>query len=288
MSLRTLACALVLLAPACLAANPDSGSAGALRAKFASLQDKLAYNQFRRPMSLESTETSSGITGDIYALVDHPFAAAAAALASPAEWCTVLILHLNTKYCRATLDPPQPLLHVNIGKKFDQPLSQSYRVDFAYRVVATSAEYLQIRLDAAQGPLGTRDYRIVFEATPAGNAKTSIHLSYSYSYSVTGRIAMQAYLATAGRDKVGFTLVKDGGQPRLIDGLRGAVERNAMRYYLAIDAFLAALTVPREVRLEKSLRGWFASCERYPRQLHEMDQADYLSMKRMEFARQSG
>src|SRR3546814_16967541 len=59
----------------------------------------------------------------------------------------------------------------------------------------------------------------------------------SYGYGVAGRMAMQAYLATAGSAKVGFTVTgKDGhGQPIHIGGMRGAIERNAMRYYLAID-----------------------------------------------------
>ena len=53
-----------------------------------------------------------------------------------------------------------------------------------------------------------------------------------------------------------------------------------MRYYLAIEAFLGAVPVPPQERLEKRLREWFAAIERYPRQLHEMEQGEYLDMKR--------
>jgi len=278
-----MACVLALSAAPCLA--EDAGGAAALRAKFAALKDKLAYNQFRRPLSLESSESAGGAKGDIYALVDHPFAAAGT-LAKPGDWCAVLILHLNTKYCRATLDASGAMLHVNIGSKFDQPLSESTRLDFAYQAMAAGADYLNVQLDAPKGPYGTRDYRIVLEAAPAEGGRTAVHLSYSYGYGMAGHLGLKAYLATAGRDKVGFTLVSDSGPPRLIDGVRGLVERNAMRYYLAIDAFLGALSEPRAARSEKSLRTWFASCERYPRQLHEMELADYLSMKRLEVARQ--
>ena len=38
--------------------------------------------------------------------------------------------------------------------------------------------------------------------------------------------------------------------------------------------------------MEKSLRDWFAGSERYPRQLHEMGEAEYLAMKRKEYLRQ--
>ena len=76
------------------------------------------------------------------------------------------------------------------------------------------------------------------------------------------------------------------GEPRFIGGTRGVVERNTMRYYLAIESFVGALSAPPATRVEKSLRDWFAAIERYPRQLHEMEQGDYLDMKRKEYSRQ--
>ena len=59
-----------------------------------------------------------------------------------------------------------------------------------------------------------------------------------------------------------------------------------MRYYLAIEAFLGALSVPPRARLEKRLHDWFAAVERYPLQLHELEQGEYLDMKRREYLRQ--
>jgi hypothetical protein len=111
-----------------------------------------------------------------------------------------------------------------------------------------------------------------------------VHLSYSYEYGFAGKMAMNAYLATAGANKVGFTVTgRDGnGEPVYIGGVRGAIERNAMRYYLAIDAKLAAMHAAPAQQLEKRLEAWFDASERYPRQLHEMDRASYLAMKRGE------
>jgi hypothetical protein len=202
--------------------------------------------------------------------------------------CDVLILHLNTKQCSSSTQGGETILHLRIGKKHDQPVDQAYRVDFIYRVAATTADYLQVTLNAAEGPLGTTDYRIVLEATPAGDGRTLIRLSYSYAFGVVGRLAMQTYLATTGRDKVGFTVVgtQADGKPQYIGGMRGVVERNTMRYFLAVEAFLGALSVPPQARVEKSLRDWFAGSERYSRQLHEIEQGEYLSMKRKEYSRQ--
>ena len=269
------------------AADTDAKSAATLRARFSVLQDQLSHNQFQRPLYMDSSETPDSVTGDVYALVNYPFATAATALNVPARWCDILMLHINTKYCRASTDSRSSVLQVNIGKKFDQPLDQAYRVDFAYRVAAETPNYLKVTLTAADGPLSTRDYRVILEAVPLENGRTFIHLTYSYAYGFAGKLAMQAYLATIGRGKVGFTVVgrESGGQPIHIGGTRGVVERNTMRYYLAIDAFLGALSAPPQARLEKSLRDWFAAIERYPRQLHELEQNEYLDMKRKEHLR---
>ena len=288
-SLRTLAVALACLgAGISHAQNSDADSAAALRARYSLLSDQLSHNQFQRPIYLESGETAGSVTGDIHALIYSPFATVSVALNSADNWCNIMMLHLNTKYCRASIANQKEVLNVSIGKKYDQPLDQAYRVAFAYRVAAQTPNYLQLGLNADEGPLGTRNYRIVLEAVPLENGRTFIHLSYSYAYGLVGRLAMQAYLGTIGRAKVGFTVAgtQPDGQPLLIGGMRGVVERNTMRYFLAIDAFLGALSEPPQAQLEKRLYDWFAAIERYPRQLHEMDEGAYLDMKRKETRRQ--
>ena len=66
----------------------------------------------------------------------------------------------------------------------------------------------------------------------------------------------------------------------------GRLERNTMRYYLAIDAYLSAYGLPLADQPEKRIREWYASTERYAQQLHEMEQSEYLEMKRKEMRRQ--
>ena len=267
----------------------EVNSAVALLAKYAAAQDRLSHNQFQRPLYLDSSETSGSVAGDIYALVNQPFATVDTALSSPDNWCDVLDLHLNIKYCRASTAGQGSVLNVSIGRKYDQPLNDAYPVVFAYCVVAQNPNYLQVRMNADVGPMSTRKYRIAFEAIPLEGGKTFIHLSYSYAYGLAGRLALQVYLGTIGSDKVGFTGTgrqPDGGSSHYIGGIRGLVERNTMRYYLAIEAFLGALSGSPQARLEKRLHGWFAASELYPRQLHEMEQGVYLDMKRKEYLRQ--
>ena len=289
LSVRTVAAAVLCVGAAFVhARDANLDSAASLRAKYAELRVQLSNNQFQKPLYMDSSESSDSVTGDVYALVDHPFATAAAALSGAGDWCEILFLHLNTKYCRISTGDQGSVLNVRIGKKYDQPVDQAYQVDFSHRVAARTSNYLKVTLNADQGPLGTRDYRIVFEAAPVEGGRTLIHLSYSYGFGMMGRVAMQIYLGTTGKDKVGFTVTgtRPDGQPQHVGGMRGVVERNSMRYYLAIEAFLDSLPAAPQAQLEKRLRDWFAAVERYPRQLHEMEQGEYLEMKRKEYLRQ--
>lgn len=270
-----------------LAAQPDV-SAAPLRAKYAELEKQLLNNQFQRPLYLDSAESSHDLKGEIYAVVDYPFATVNAALNNPAHWCDVLSLHINIKYCHASGNSAGTVLAVNLGRKYNQPLADAYRAEFNYRGVISTPEYFAVELNAGKGPLSTRNYRIRVEATPVKEGRTFVHFTYSYAFGLTGSLAMQGYLATIGRDKDGFTLIgkQRNGQPAYIQGVRGVVERNTMRYYLAIDAYLAALDTPPKEQLEKRLQHWYSATDRYARQLHEVERNDYLEMKRSEYQRQ--
>jgi hypothetical protein len=265
----------------------DDNNSAALKDKYSSLTAQLKSNAFHRPIYLDSEETSNTLKGDIYAVVDYPFATVNSAFndrqQGPANWCEVLILHLNTKYCHATPGSKGATIAMNVGKKTEQDIGDTYRVQFNYRSVATSPDYFQVDLSAATGPLSTKDYRIVLEAVDIGNGHTFLHLTYSYGFGAAGRIAMKTYLATIGSAKVGFTKDASGDY---IGGVRGLVERNTMRYYLAIDAYLASLSQPADTRVSQRFATWFDATEQYPRQLHELDRQEYLQMKKNEYARQ--
>jgi hypothetical protein len=252
------------------------------------LRDTLSHNQFQLPLNLDSSQTSTDLKGDIYAFMDYPFAMVGTALKGATNWCDILILHLNVKYCRESGDKPGSNLTVHIGRKTEQALNIAPRMEFEYRAGSMSSDYFQVLLDADKGPFGTKNYHFMLEAIPLKDGGTFIHLSYSYAYGFTAKLAMQAYLKTLGSDKVGFTVIKKlpDGKPLHVSGIRGALERNTMRYFLAISAYLGSLSAPPQQQLEKRLRDWFASTERYPLQLHELEQNEYLAMKHKEYKRQ--
>jgi len=262
--------------------------AASLKARHAALREQLASNQFQRPLYLESTQTPGALKGGVYALVEQPYAVVGPALQGMDPWCNILILHLNVKSCRASTSKDGDTLSLNIGRKFDQPLADAYLIEFLYKVVAAGPDYLQVVLNAEDGPLGTSRYRIVLEVVKLDAKRSFLHMSYSYAYGMLARVALQGYLATTGRDKVGFSIIGStaNGQPVYIGNMRGVVERNTMRYYLAIEAFLGALSAPVSEQLEKRLSNWHAGSERYPVQLHELERGEYLDMKRREIQRQ--
>jgi hypothetical protein len=279
------ALALCAAAAAAFPAPASAQDAATLKARHAALGPRLADNAFGRPLVLDSKETSGDLRGDVYSVVEHPYPVVLQSLRSVDTWCDVLLLHLNVKGCKAT-PGANASLTLNVGRKFDQTLEEAYALEFAFKPVAATSEYLQVQLTAPEGPLSTKNYRIVVEAVPLDARKTFVHMSYAYGYGFTAKVAMQTYLATVGRDKVGFSTAErpEGGSAQ-IGGVLGLLERNTMRYYLAIDAYLSAHAAPKAEQAERRLKAWFAATERYARQLREMGEAEYMDMKRKELKR---
>lgn len=262
--------------------------AGALHARYSQLRDALAHNPYQRPIHIDSAEAGDTLKGNVYAVVDHPFGQFESALKQPQDWCAIMTLPFNAKYCKPIRGATGTVLEMRVARKPEQPVDDAYRIQFAMHPGASSADYFETRLTAGEGPVGTHDYRITVEAVPLENGRTFMHLSYSYASGAMARFAMQAYLNSAGADKVGFSIAgKDAqGRPVYIGGVRGVIERNVMRYYLAVEAQLASLSAPPDERLDKRIRTWFDSTERYARQLHEMDRAQYIALKRADWRRQ--
>ncbi|MCY1403946.1 hypothetical protein D9M71_191420 [compost metagenome] len=259
--------------------------AAALQARHDALRGQLTGNPFERPLYIESSQKAGILKGDIYARFEQPYGVLGPALQGSAHWCDILILHPNVKSCRRLADDR---LRIDVGRNFEQPLAHAYAFEFRHQLVTATPDYLHLVLSAESGPLGTSGYRMAVEVVALDARRSFLHMTYSYAYGPAARLAMQSYLATAGRNRVGFTIVgrQADGQPIHDAGMRGVVERNAMRYYLAIEAFLGALSVPPAQRQERRLQLWHASARRYPLQLQEPASGAYLEMKRKEVQRQ--
>lgn len=269
-------------APSWGADSALSGGAALLK-KYAGIKGELEKNPFGMPIHVESEQDGHSLHGDVFGVVAYPCARLGAILEKPASWCGITPLDLNIKGCthRKTADECQLTLYS--GRKYYQPPEDAYRLKLSFNVIAATPEYTGISLTADKGPLGTTGYRILLEAVPLDGERTFVHLGYAYSNSLLAKMLTGIYFATLGHGKRGFTIVATGenGKPEYVGGVRGAVERNAVRYYLALVAYLDTLALPAGQRFEKRMNEWFDLTARYP-QLFEMEKEEYLAGKRRE------
>ncbi|MEW5746015.1 MAG: hypothetical protein AB1805_11340 [Nitrospirota bacterium] len=284
-----LLCAFLLFRPAAADAI-ESWTAGgkSLSHKYAEIEDRLLKNQFDLPLYIESSDKDKSLRVDVYGIFDYPFDEVQAALLTPAGWCDIALLHINIKACTfAKLDGNWLLTFYN-GRKHYQAPEETSPLRFTYRPGATGPGYFTIVLSADEGPLRTKDHRMALEAMPLGEGKTFVHLSYAYRYGFWGQVAMKSYFSTIGRDKVGFSVTGADreGNPVYAAGVKGAIERNAVRYYYAILSYLDTLKAPEDQQFEKRIERWYDLTDRHKRQLHELERSDYLLNKRQEYKNQ--
>jgi hypothetical protein len=249
---------------------------------------KLEKNSFGLPLFLESFERDDRVHVDVYGIFDYPFSNVVNVLKVPANWCDIVSLHPNVKACTYREQTGIWLLTFYIGRKVYQPPEDTRQVIYHYRKVDQQQGYLDIILSADAGPFGTKDHRMRFEALPLDGGRTFVHVSYEYSDSAVLRLAEKVYFATLGWRKVGFTVTGTdrNGKAVYIGGPRGALERNAVRYYLAIQSFMNTLRYPERNRFSMRISEWYDLTTRYRKQLFDLDKKDYLTFKTIEHKEQ--
>jgi hypothetical protein len=266
------------------ATDPPSSAVNFLHNKYLKIEAKLQKNPFNMPLFVESREEDYKAAVDVYGVIEHPFETVSSMLEIPANWCDIALLHINDKACTYTKSDNAWLLTLYSGRKFYQPPEDAHQLNYVFHVKAQQPDYLALQLNAANGPLSTKDHRIDAEMIPLDKDKTLIHLSYAFGYGRLGRMAMKSYFATIGRGKIGFSAVgtDDHGNPVYVGGIKGAIERNVVRYYCAILSYLDGLKYPREQQFEKRISRWFDLTDQHKRQLHEIEKDKYISNKRLE------
>ncbi len=272
---------------AVFAGEPARGDT-VLKETYDRIEAKLAQNSFGVPLYLESYDQEGRLHADVYGIFDHPFNDILNVLKVPANWCDIASLHPNIKACIYKELPDAWLLTFYGGRKVYQTPANAYQFAYHFWNIEQLKGYIDIVLTADRGPFGTRDHRMRFEAMPLGGARTFIHVSYDYSYGRSLRLAEKIYFATLGRDKVGFTVrgVDHRGNPIYITGARGAIERNAVRYYFAIQSFMDTLQYQGNSRFTMRVNEWYDLTCRFRKQLVEMDKKDYLAFKTEEHQNQ--
>jgi len=288
--MRTLTRLFLFYLGAFLAAQAQGADLGEMQSLYRSLQPRLAQSPFQRELALDSTEASERLSGDIYATLDAPLANLELVNRSPLRWCEILLLLSNTKSCVVGRQDEAPSLQMRMGTKGPQALATTTPMNFKFETSAPQATVLETHLSSNSGPMGTKDGKLRVQAIAVGPNKSFIHLHYSYSSSLAGRLATGVYLQTLGRGKVGFSKEQaEASRPadaHWVGGVRGIIERNTMRYFMGLSCGLqfAGTDAPAQ-RFAQMAPCWYDDTERYPQQLHDMGRADYLEMKRGEYGR---
>lgn len=236
-------------------------------------------------ISLTSEVQGEVLSAEVSSILHTPFATVAATLSQAENWCQFMPLHFNIKACTHQRQEGNELLTLYSGRKGYQTPEESYAMDYRFESIQQNEARLSLRLSAEHGPANTRDYRIEADALQVEEG-TLLHIHSSYRPSMLSSILTRGYLATLGRDKVGFSRIEQGGESLPVQGLRGVVERNVMRYHLAIEAFLDSRLLAENSRHEAALLSWFRQNDSYPQQLHEMAENEYLAIKHREWFNQ--
>ncbi len=201
-------------------------------------------------------------------------------------WCEFILTHPNIKACVEEPAKDRQRIVFYTGAKYFQPVELARPQRYDLRVEQRERGYQAARLWPEPAKLADGAGPALIEIVALDDGRTGLRIQYRQPLSAGARLLAASYFATFGRDKIGFstTGVDADGKPVYVGGLAGAIERNVVRHFLAIDTLLQAQEAGAEMPLERRLAHWFALTERHARQLHELERAEYLDIKRREFA----
>jgi hypothetical protein len=240
------------------------------------------------PLVVETHEEKSHSRCCVYGLIEEDFIKFKEVLSKTENWCDILLLHPNTKACIVSRKNHQEALTLYSGRKYYAPPEEGIQLVLNFSVKENTARLLDIRLAGEKGPLNTENYEIRIKAIPVDTGQTFLVLNYGYDYGLAFKVALKSYLATIGRRKVGFTVIgnEKNGEPIYAGGSQGLIERNSVRYFFSIHAYLKTMDFSKDTRFEKSISLYYDFVNQYPKQLYELDKNDYTANKIKEYNNQ--
>ncbi len=254
--------------------------------KYHNIQEGLTIGPPTLPLFVKSSENSNSNTVyvDIYSTAHYPFSFIKDQLLIPANWCEIVLPHPDIRACTYKKTHDAWLLNIYSVNKFSIPLDDAYQMKFVYHIDALQPSYFDIALTANEGPSYTEHHQLGFEMAPLNKDTTLIHLRYSFGYRSWGYFLMKLL----GGGKIGFSVIDtdSNGNPVYVGGPRGAAERNAVRFYLAILAYMDTFKIPVEQRFEKQINQWYDLAAPYRKQLLEMEKDNYIVYKRQDHRNQ--
>ena len=204
---------------------------------------------------LTSSDEGKELSAEVSSIIHHPFEMVVSSLEKAENWCQFMPLHFNIKACTYQSREGRKLLTLYSGRKTYQSPDDSYEMTYRFEASRNDQSHLSLKLRADHGPVNTKDYRLEVKAQ-RDEEGTLLHIYSSSRPSTLSSILTHGYLSTLGRDKVGFSRIQQNGEWRLVQGVRGVIERNVMRYHLAVDSFLSTQPLPETSRHTAALTTW--------------------------------
>lgn len=269
------------------AANADRTDAHQLLSQYRQFSADIKPIDKSLPLRIQSHEQDRHLRVNVFGLVNYSYAQVADVLASPAAMCDFLILNMNVKACTYLPGKQRADMVIYVAGKKYASLYRTLQIEPYFELQKRDKNYLRVLMASHRGSWGMKEYSVLVEASPYKN-KTLVRFTSNYEASRINKAATTAYLKTFARKKVGFTVIgkNQQGQPEYVRGMQGVIERNAVRSYLALQAYLGTANTPSKQRFESRLRRWFDLTDVYTRQLHEMHWQPYLRNKRREYQNQ--
>lgn len=275
---------LALLTALPAAAGETSARAAALRELFRPVLAQPGLGGL--PIQARVSVSDGVVDCDILAVVARPAAAAKALLGSARGWCEFALLHHNVKACVEEPAAEGGRMVIHVGTKHFQPVELSRPQRYVLRVEGGGGEPLSVRLSPVSAQPEESSGPALVEAVDLDEGRTGVRVRYRETLGAGTRLLAAGYFATLGRDKIGFstTGVDAEGRTVYVGGLAGAIERNIVRHFFALDTVLEAKAGGAADSPEQRLSRWFALAARHALQLHEMDWEEYRDIKLRELA----
>ncbi len=237
------------------------------------------------PLWIKSSARDRESEAHAYTIIAQPYIAIEAQLQKPVQWCEILILHSHIKGCvYSTTQPGHTQLELYFGDKTYQELTDAETAIFAYKLEHHPDHTLKLQLSASEGPMGSFDLSLSIEITELDPQHSFVHITYVTHQGTMAQLMLNAYLSSLGRNKVGFSPALAGPNTASgkIKGTRGVIERNVVRYLLALLAYLDTSGNSPQQHFINSAENWQRYSQQYTEQLKELNQAVYLKGKLQE------
>lgn len=190
-------------------------------------------------------------------------------LKNPVTWCRISLLVPDVRACQ-----------INEGEKTAIILSlrsggtEGVReIEHKFRVDKMGPQWIHVVFRADRAAMGVRDAGLSVVARQ-GATGVELELEYGLHPSIRSRLATSAYLVgEAGkRPGISYSISSDGIR-EYVTGVRALMERNAMRYFLAV---LATLETDDPV---SAVDAWYEMASRYKADLPEQNKDDYAESR---------